>query len=200
MVTIPARFALALGVLLYAALPGAANAAALSAGERDRLAALRGAELSGLVVHDAPRPAIEARFLDGGGNRISLAAFRGKVVLVNFWATWCPPCREEMPSIDALAEAKAGEDFAVVAVSTDFGGPEKPRAFLKKMGARALALYLDADKDLARAAQVPGLPVTLLLDREGRELARLTGSADWNGEAARAIVDHLIAATADGQG
>ena len=99
-----------------------------------------------------------------------------------------------MPSLDALSREMGGEDFAVVAVSTDFGGLEKPRAFLEEKGLDALALHLDAEKELARAAAVTGLPVTLLLDREGREVARLLGAAEWDGPAAKAVITRMIAA------
>ena len=196
MPTRPSRIAALLAALLYAAAPGAANAAGLDAGERAALAELATGTLAGLEVHDAARPAPETPFLDGEGAEVTLADFRGKVVLVNFWATWCPPCVAEMPSLDALATEMAGEDFAVVPVSTDFGGLEKPRGFYEKTGISALPLYLDATQELARAASVPGLPVTLLLDREGREVARLTGDAHWDAAEAKAVVSHLISATA----
>ena len=200
MPTSPLRAALALVALLYAGTAPPANAADLSDAERARLAELREGSLAKLVVHESARAPYDAEFLDAEGEEITLARFRGKVVLVNFWATWCPPCIEEMPSIDALARDMAGADFAVVPVSSDFGGLEKPRRFLDENGLDALGLFLDAERALAQAAEVPGLPVTLLLDREGREVARLTGDAEWDSEAARAIIAHLIESTAPAGG
>ena len=187
--------ALPLATLLYAAVAPSANAAGLDAATREDLREMRDGTMTKLVVHDEARARPEGTFLDGEGAQTTLADFAGRVVLVNFWATWCPPCRAEMPSIDALAEGMAGEDFAVVALSTDFGGLAKPRGFFQEIGVENLPLYLDADKEVSRAAGVTGLPVTLLLDREGREVARLIGDAHWDEPAARAIVSRLIEAT-----
>ena len=200
MTTRPIRAALVFATLLYAATAAPANAEGLDPGERAELAALREGTLSKLVVHESPRPPLEPAFIDGEGESVTLADFRGKVVLVNFWATWCPPCVKEMPALDALAAEMTGGSFEVVTVSTDFGGLEKPRRFLEEKELGSLALYLDADRALARAAGVKGLPVTLLLDREGREVARLMGDAHWDGAPAKAIVERLIEMTAPGAG
>jgi len=190
----------AAGALLYAALALPANADALSQEALDGLAALREGDMVKLEVHAEPRPPMEAGFLGPDGEEMTLAAFEGSVVLMNFWATWCAPCRREMPSIDALARDMEGPDFRVLAVSTDFGGFEKPRKFLDDIGVERLEVYLDAERELARAAGATGLPVTLLLDREGREVARLLGDAHWDGPEAKAVIEHLVAATAPADG
>jgi len=191
---------LALGALLYAAPSPSANAADLSDADRAALSGLRGETLQRLVIHEVPRDPLAPAFLTEDQGRTTLDAFRGKVVLVNFWATWCAPCRKEMPAIDALARDMAGPDFAVVPVSTDFGGLAKPKAFFDQIGVQALSVYLDGDRELAEAAGVSGLPVTLLLDREGREVARLLGDAEWDSAEARAVVERLISATAPAGG
>ncbi|MEM1343545.1 MAG: TlpA disulfide reductase family protein [Pseudomonadota bacterium] len=189
----PLPLAFALAALLYAA-PGApANATDLAP-----LAPLATGHMDKLVVHEAPRERVEAEFIDANGTPMGLDAFAGQVVLVNFWATWCPPCRAEMPAIANLSRALGGEDFAVVALSTDFGGLDKPRAFLEEINVTdALPLYQDAKRQLARESGVMGLPVTLLLDRQGREVARLIGDAEWDSPEAKAVVRALIEATGE---
>ena len=191
---------IAVGALLYglAAFPANATAGGLSAEDRATLDALRQGEMAKLVLHDeAPAP-IEEAFRDAEGNAVVLADFAGKVVLVNLWATWCAPCRAEMPSIDRLAAAMQGDDLAVVALSTDRFGSEKIAAFFDEIGVERLAIYQDKRSEVARAAGALGLPVTLLLDRDGREVARLTGDAEWDSPEAMAFLARLIELTAPG--
>jgi thiol-disulfide isomerase/thioredoxin len=190
--------ALALGATLYAGQPGAANAAALDAADRTALKELRAGDMEKLVVHAEPKPRIDEPFRDGMGSELGLADFAGKVVVLNFWATWCPPCRAEMPSLDRLAAAEAGEDVAVVTLSNDIGGVEKPRRFFEEEGIETLDLYHDPGRRVAREAGIMGLPVTLLLDRRGREVARLVGDAEWDSDSARAIIRALAERTAPG--
>ena len=193
---------LAVGALLYGLAALSANAAdglsagSLSAEDRAALDALRQGEMAKLVLHDEVRPPIEEPFRDGEGGEVRLADFSGKVVLVNLWATWCAPCRAEMPSIDRLAAEMAGEDLAVVALSTDRFGAERIQAFFDEIGVEHLAVYQDKRSELARAAGAMGLPVTLILDREGREVARLTGDAEWDSPEAKAFLARLIELTA----
>ena len=106
--------------------------------------------------------------------------------LVNFWATWCAPCRSEMPALDALARARGGADFEVITIATGRNSPEAIAAFRDEAGITDLPTFLDPKGALAAAMDVPGLPVTVLLDRDGNEVARLMGDADWNGPDARA--------------
>ncbi|NWG71485.1 MAG: TlpA family protein disulfide reductase [Parvularculaceae bacterium] len=130
------------------------------------------------------------------GAPTSLGVFRGKVVLVNFWATWCPPCLEELPSLDRLQGALGGEDFQVVAIAADARGPEVARRFLDRLGIENLALY--QDPRLALVSSVGGanvLPVSILYDRRGREIGRLVGEADWQSPEARALITNAIAAS-----
>jgi thiol-disulfide isomerase/thioredoxin len=138
----------------------------------------------------APLPDIS--FTDEAGTTRTLADWRGKVVLLNLWATWCVPCRAEIPSLDALESALGGKDFEVVAISTDLGGPEKSRKFLDQAQARTLKLYIDKS-GTSKAVGVIGLPTTLLIDREGREVGRLVGPAQWSSADAKALITAAIA-------
>lgn len=185
----------ALFCLYTAVLLGATPALALSPQGREAVAAARAGDMARMVIHDAPRAAVDTPFTDANGAETRLTDWRGKVALVNFWATWCPPCLKEMPSIDRLAAAMQGEDFAVVAISTDRGDPAKPQRWLAENGISTLAFHHDPRQRLAQAAALIGQPTTLLLDREGREIARYTGEADWDGPAARALIEAAVSAT-----
>ena len=169
--------------LLYACLP--ANAT--------DLAALRSGDMRKLVVHAVPVPAPDTPFVDAAGQPTTLAASNGRVRLVNFWATWCAPCRKEMPALDALQRDMGGPDFEVITIATGRNSPEAIAAFREEAGITALPNALDPRGRLAAAAGVPGLPVTLLLDRGGFEVARMLGDADWNGTDARALLNALVA-------
>jgi thiol-disulfide isomerase/thioredoxin len=186
------------GALLYGLTAFGANAAAadLSASDLAALDALRQGEMEKLVLHDAAHAPVEQAFTDATGGALGFCDFEGKVVLVNLWATWCPPCRAEMPSIDRLAGDMAGEDLAVVALSTDRFGAERVQEFFDEIGVQNLAVYQDRRSEVARAVGAIGLPVTLILDREGHEIARLTGDADWDSPEAKAFLTRLIELTA----
>ncbi|HUS54927.1 MAG TPA: TlpA disulfide reductase family protein [Thermohalobaculum sp.] len=191
-------FSLALAAILYGAIfltANAVNAADLSAADRASLKEMRSGDMLKLVVHAKPRDRIAETFRDLYGNPITLADYSGKVVLLNIWATWCPPCRAEMPAIDQLAGAMAGKDFAVIPLSTDRGGVEKVAEFFKDIRVENLKVMHDRTNNVARQAGALGLPVTLILDREGREIARLLGAANWNSPDARAILRRVIEMT-----
>ena len=132
------------------------------------------------VMHDAPRPLPEIKFEDGNGQALTLTDLKGKTVLLNIWATWCVPCREEMPTLDALEAELGGPAFEVVALSVDRAGPDVVRNFYAEIGIEHLGLYIDATMRASFDLQAPGLPTTLLIDSEGRELGRLVGSAEWD--------------------
>jgi len=133
-----------------------------------------------LILHEAPRPIASIGFEDGQGRPRSLAEFRGKVVLLNIWATWCGPCRREMPSLDRLEGLFGGSDFKVVALSIDRAGLEVVRKFYTNVGIRNLAIYVDSSGKVTRELATVGVPATLLIDRTGRELGRLVGPAEWD--------------------
>ena len=135
---------------------------------------------AGFVVHESPRPLPEIQFENGQGEAMSLADFRGKVVLLNIWATWCAPCRREMPTLDRLRAELGGPDFEVVALSIDRKGVPAVQAFYAELGLETLAIYVDETGAAQRALSVFGLPTTLLLDRDGNEIGRLLGPAEWD--------------------
>jgi len=127
-----------------------------------------------------PKPIPELRFVDGAGRALSLADFRGKFVLLNIWATWCAPCREEMPALDRLQAQLGGERFQVVALSVDQQGVPIARKFYGEVGIKALPLYIDPSAKAAFVLDAAGLPATLLIDRAGREVGRHLGPVKWD--------------------
>ena len=143
-------------------------------------------------LHDTPREMLSPPFVDGKGRDLTLANFKGRVVLLNIWATWCGPCREEMPTLNDLQARLGSKDFEVVALSIDRAGPEPVRAFFAELNLSSLRLYIDETGVSARAAGVIGLPTTLLIDRQGRELGRLVGPAEWNAPDVVTYIGSLI--------
>ncbi len=158
------------------------------------LAGLNTGAMAPLLVRAKPLDVPAVEFLDGAGAAKSLADFKGKVVLLNIWASWCVPCREEMPALDTLESELGGRDFAVVAVNIDKGGAEKAKSFLAETGASHLGLYTDPTGKLFAAVKAVGMPTTLVLDRDGKEIGRLVGPADWSSPEARRVVEAAIAA------
>jgi thiol-disulfide isomerase/thioredoxin len=136
-----------------------------------------------------PKPLPEVTFEDAEGREVSLADFQGQVVVLNLWATWCAPCRHEMPSLDRLqAEHGTGDDLEVVALSLDRGNTDKIKLFFEEVGVAHLDIYRDPTAQASRALLAPGLPTTLVIDREGREIGRVLGPAEWDGEATIALL------------
>lgn len=160
------------------------------------LVGLNKGAMAALVVRPKPLDVPELAFSDADAKTKSLADWRGKVVLLNIWATWCVPCREEMPALDKLETKLGGKDFEVVAVNIDKGGPEKPAAFLKETGVTKLALYTDPSGKLFSKLKAVGMPTTLVIDRNGKEIGRLIGPADWASPEAIALIEAAIAAPA----
>ncbi|MBL8831498.1 MAG: TlpA family protein disulfide reductase [Rhodospirillales bacterium] len=137
----------------------------------------------------APAPAIA--FRDAEGRDLSLADFRGRVAVVNFWATWCAPCVEEMPALDRLHAALKKEKIEVVAISVDRGGLRQVAPFFASHDLRSLPVYLDPAGGSMRAFAVRGLPTTVVIDAEGRERGRLEGAAEWDSPAAQRLLRAL---------
>jgi thiol-disulfide isomerase/thioredoxin len=158
------------------------------------LAGLNKGAMAAFLARPKPLELGDITFVDADGAAKSLSDWRGKVVLLNVWATWCVPCREEMPMLDKLEAELGGKDFQVVAVNIDRGGAEKPKAFLAETGVTHLALYTDPPGKLFSKVKAVGMPTTLLIDREGREIGRLVGPADWDSPEAIALIKAAIAA------
>lgn len=175
-----------LTALLYTGMILSANLASA-----DGIADLRDGDMKKLVVHADPKSFPTIAFEGPAGDK-SLADYADKIVVVNFWALWCAPCREEMPTLEALARDYADRDFAVVTIATGPNAPPAIDRFFGEIGVTTLPKYRDPRAKLGRASGVLGLPVSVILDREGQEIARLTGEADWSSDAARAIIDALL--------
>lgn len=145
-----------------------------------------------MVVRDAPKQPLNV-FYDGAGAEKRLSDFRGKVVLVNLWATWCAPCITEMPTLAALADAYKGRAFELVAISVD-RNDMKARAVgdLEKLAGDRLAFYHDPGSAIAFEVKAQGMPTSILYDRNGQEIARLAGEADWSSAEARALIDAAL--------
>jgi len=131
-------------------------------------------------MHASPRSVPDLIFQNAQGDNVKLSAHRGKVVLLNVWATWCAPCREEMPTLDRLQAELGGPDFEVLALSVDHQGMQVVQKFYRDIGVKHLRAWIDPSPQTLDSLNVVGLPVTLLLDRDGRELGRLLGAAEWD--------------------
>lgn len=146
------------------------------------------------VIEPRPAPCLPPAlgFSDSAGAATSLTAFHGKPMIVNLWATWCAPCVKEMASLDALAGQLGSAGLAVVAVNQDTGGVDGPVQFLKTHSLGHLPLYTDPAGTVAKALQAPALPLTVLIDRDGNEVATLLGPADWRDPKVVASVETLL--------
>ena len=145
-----------------------------------------------MPLHDAPRRLLSPPFIDGDGRELTLEDFRGRVVLLNMWATWCPPCREEMPTLDRLQASLGGTDFHVLPLSIDRAGLDPVRRFYDEIGIRHLDMYLAEELRAMLAFGAVGLPTTILINREGQEIARLVGPAEWDSPQAVAQFQSVI--------
>jgi thiol-disulfide isomerase/thioredoxin len=179
-------------ILRSAVLYIAAGLGANTAVAQDLSAYLTG-EMRGLVVHDEPVAASTLPFIRADETEGALADYAGQYVVLNFWATWCAPCREEMPSLQNLQGALGGENFAVVTLATGRNPPQAIRRFFEEIGVETLPQYRDINQQIAREMGVFGLPITVILDPEGQEIARLRGDAHWDSPEAVALIEALLA-------
>lgn len=137
--------------------------------------------LLGTFIERQPPCTVTAfTFTDADGTARTLADFKGQALVVNLWATWCPPCVREMPSLNRLQAKLGSKDFAVLAISQDMGPATLPREFLEARDLGGLAFFHDPKNTASKAFATPGLPITLLIDREGREVARVIGPMEWD--------------------
>jgi len=137
------------------------------------------AKLGEFVPSQQPAPAPAVLLTDGSGNSVELSDFRGKLVVVNLWATWCEPCLREMPSLERM-QLHLGDRITVVAISEDRGGSKAVEPFIGKLGLKSVKTYLDPKSGAERAFEVQGLPTSFLIDRQGRVLGRVEGAAEWD--------------------
>ena len=153
-------------------------------------------QVAGLVPAALPLSLSQLTFDTADGNRVSLAQWAGRTVLLNLWATWCGPCRAEMPALDRLQAAKGDKDFEVVAVNIDTVGADKPKKFLADIGVSALPFRSDASLGIFRALQKVGrsrgLPTTILIDGEGCEIGTMYGPAEWDRPDAVRLVEAAL--------
>lgn len=144
------------------------------------------------IIHEAPQPMPTLSFTDGDGNELSLAAFRGRTILLNIWATWCLPCREEMPALERLEAKLSGPEFQVVPLSLDRGGLPKVKSFYEEIGLKALGLYVDTTSKASYALGAVGIPTTLLINPDGLEVGRLVGPAEWDSPELTEIIQQQL--------
>ena len=150
-----------------------------------------------LDLREAPRPLPPVKVQTDAGEKITLDRFHGKFVLLNFWATWCPPCKAEMPTLNALAAHFPVKDLVVVPVSVDAAGVFAAHRYYAEFKLDRLPIYADPTMDAMQALAVVGIPTTLLIDRDGREIGRLIGPARWDASAIVEGLSRLAGATAN---
>ena len=139
-----------------------------------------------------PRPVAATPFTDAAGKPLTLADFRGRVLVVNFWATWCAPCVREMPTLDTLQAKLGGRAFAVLAINQDRGGEKVAAPFVQKNGWRHLTLYTEPDGHFVRDENLQGLPTSIIVDKDGREVARVEGPRDWDNAETISALQQLV--------
>lgn len=169
-------------VLLPASWAGAAE------GEGDMP---RRAKLGEFVPSQQPAPAPAVSLTDVSGNTVELSDFKGRLVVVNLWATWCEPCLREMPSLERL-QSKLGDRIAVLGVSQDRGGNKTVEPFIAKLGLKSVKIFIDPKSVVGRAFEVRGLPTSLLIDRDGKLLGRVEGAAEWDSPKIMAVLDRFL--------
>ena len=160
---------------------------ALDKGDTGGLASYARGEMRQFTSLDNPPAQPDVAYSDADGNEVRLSDYRGQVILVNFWATWCGPCVEEMPALDRLQAEMGGDDFQVVTVSLD-RGMDEVIAFFDRMELENLPIIHDTNLASFSRIQTPGLPTSVLYDRQGRELGRVTAPAEWDSEDAMALI------------
>jgi thiol-disulfide isomerase/thioredoxin len=168
------------------------NASAIA----QRLAPLAKGEVAALAVDKRPAPAVEVSFQAPDGKKLTLADFHGRNVLLNLWATWCVPCRAEMPALDRLQAKFGGPEFQVVAVNIDTNRLDRPKAFFAEAGVKTLSLYADPSADafesLKVAGKALGLPTSLLIDKDGCEIGVMAGPAPWDSEDGAKLIATML--------
>lgn len=153
-------------------------------------------QMTAFVFKDAPQPVADIAFLDGTGASRSLSEWRGRTVVLNLWATWCAPCKTEMPSLERLQDALAGTKAEVIALAVDRTGLEGARQFFRDAKLERLPLYADPTGKTGMTLKAVGMPTTIVLNADGLEVGRLVGPAEWDSPDAQRLI---AAVTASGQ-
>jgi thiol-disulfide isomerase/thioredoxin len=198
----PGRLPLALAALALVLLAAGGVVVALAVTPSGGSTAAAGAEAPqvasagppNLRTLDPPAPAPQVAFEVEGGRSATLADYRGRAVLLNFWATWCPPCRQEMPSLERLAARLGGDDLVVMTMSVDRGDESQITDFYERIGAAHLGIFRDPEMSLAHRLHVVGLPTTVLIDADGMIVAEVVGAVEWDSPAAVAALRSLMRA------
>ncbi|MEE4188964.1 MAG: TlpA disulfide reductase family protein [Roseobacter sp.] len=180
--------------LVYTALSlGAIATAPVAHADLAAAEAMRDGDMKKLVFSSSPKPVSDAAFMlaDNAGED-TLESYRGKYVLLNFWATWCDPCRVEMPHLSELQSEFGGDDFEVLTIATGRNSPVGIVKFFEEIGVDNLPRHQDPRQALASQMAIFGLPITVLIDPDGREIARLRGEADWASDNAKAIIATIL--------
>lgn len=179
--------AISYGVLLASGKPVAAQTAPAPDWK-----ALATGEMVAFLAKPQPAPLPALAFEDGAGKSLTLADFKGKVVLLNLWATWCAPCRKEMPALDRLQVHFKDQPFEVLALSVDRGGAIASKKFLDQIQVTNLKLYVDPTARQHQTVRAVGLPTTILIDGRGQEIGRLAGPAEWDSPEAKALIEAAL--------
>ncbi|MFC4351833.1 TlpA disulfide reductase family protein [Fodinicurvata halophila] len=183
------RAGAAVGAVLFALLMGAGQVAAQPAPPREGVFGDSYVEI--IPFGETPEAAF-TELQDGEEIERHIADFEGQLLVVNFWATWCKPCIEEMPELNALQTEHGGDDLQVLTVSNDRGGAEEVLPFYEDYGLEDLGVYLDPKGELARDFQVRGLPTTFIVDRQGQVVGRIEGIVPWNAPEAHKLLDFYL--------
>jgi len=151
-----------------------------------------GSRIINLIVHPEPRAAPDIRFFDADGKTLTLKDFRGQYTAVHFWATWCFPCRGELPTIDHLQGELGPEKIVVLPLSLDRNGPAQVAEFYGEVSIQHMPVYIDDGMEAARTMRVNGIPATIFVDPQGREVARVLGDRDWSTPEVIALVKGMV--------
>jgi thiol-disulfide isomerase/thioredoxin len=151
-----------------------------------------GPRVTAFVKKAVPEAAADVTFQGPDGQPVKLSDFKGKTVLLNLWATWCAPCRKEMPALDRLQKVLGSDKFEVVALAVDRAGAAAAKKFLDDIKVESLKLYVDPTAKAGTGLKALGLPTTILIDKDGREIGRMAGPAEWDDEESKALIQALL--------
>lgn len=179
-------------IVLYTAFSFCANTVLSEDNKFSVLEEFKVGEMKKLILHESPKAVSEEVFYRSNNDPIFLQSFSGSLTLVNFWATWCAPCLNEMPSLSNLQKLKGDKNFKVVTIATMRNSPKSIENFFDKMSIVNLTKYQDPKGKLARSLKIAGLPLTILLNKDNKEVARFIGDADWSSPQALKLIEKAI--------